>query len=66
VLTQGQTTEELLVRIGDVPTELAESASLNVVVVYESTPVLYDAQGQPYADWSVTLDASTWEEGSQP
>jgi hypothetical protein len=66
VLTQGQTTGELLVRIGDVPTELAESASLNVVVVYESTPVLYDAQGQPYADWTVTLDAGTWEEGSQP
>lgn len=28
----------------------------NVIVVYESTPVLYQEDGTAYADWSFTLD----------
>lgn len=30
--------------------------NFNVIVVYESTPVMYDAEGNPYADWSYILD----------
>ena len=33
----------------------------NIIVVYECTPVLYDDNGNPYADWdnAVVLDDST-------
>ena len=34
----------------------------NVVVIYESTLALYDAEGNPYADWGVILDK--YEEGA--
>lgn len=28
----------------------------NVIVIQECTPVLYDENGNPYADWNVILD----------
>ena len=38
--------------------------NFNVIVVYESTPVLYNADGSAYADWSFTLDNGTSEGGN--
>ena len=35
-----------------------EPADFNVIIIQECTPVLYDADGNPYADWSVTADVS--------
>ena len=32
--------------------------TFNVVVVQECTPVLYDEDGNPYADWAMSLDAA--------
>ena len=41
------------------PEEAAESDEYNVIVVYESTPVQYQEDGTPYADWNFKLDAGT-------
>ena len=46
--------------IKNVPEEVTEPESFNVVVVYETTPVQYDAEGNPYADWELVLET---EEG---
>lgn len=35
-----------------------EPADFNVIIIQECTPVLYDANGNPYADWSVKADVS--------
>ncbi len=52
VLKGGESTEELLARIGNVPGAPEEGESFNVVVVYESVPVNYRADGTPYAEWN--------------
>jgi predicted ribosomally synthesized peptide with SipW-like signal peptide len=52
ILEGGASTEELLIHIGGIP---EDTKDFNVVVVYESTPVLYDADGNPYADWTQTI-----------
>lgn len=57
----GGSTSELLVKIDGVPKDAKEGQDFNVAVVFESTPVRYDANGNPYADWSSTLD--TGKEG---
>ena len=31
--------------------------SFNVIVVQECTPVLYDEEGNPYADWNRVMDS---------
>lgn len=35
-----------------------EPEDFNVIIVQECTPVLLDAEGNPYADWSVKADVS--------
>lgn len=55
-LAPGQTTSKLDVKITGVPEDAADDAAFNVVVVYETTPALYRADGTPYADWSDVLD----------
>lgn len=60
ILDAGGSTQELLVEIQGVPEEVTDPESFNVVVVYETTPVQYDAEGNPYADWQLILEA---EEG---
>lgn len=59
-LLGGEKTPELLVKINGVPDKPQEEADkeFNVVVVYETTPVLYDASGNPYANWEMTLHAT--------
>lgn len=56
MLAGGEVTAELLVHIDGVPTGAQPGDNFNVIVVYETTPVLYDEAGMAYADWSVTLD----------
>ena len=36
-------------------------ADFNVIIVQENTPVLYDEEGNPYADWSKVADVSQSE-----
>lgn len=55
ILYPGEETKELLIRIEDIPEDAVPGDSFNVEVIYETSPVLYDENGNPYADWSVTL-----------
>ena len=59
----GESTEELLIRIGNIPENVADGYNFNVIVIYESTKVLYDENGTPYADWTQTLDSVSAEGG---
>ncbi len=36
---------------------MESTEDFNVIVVQESTPVLYDESGSPYGDWNVILDS---------
>jgi hypothetical protein len=56
ILEPGMETPELLVKINNHPEE-EDGQEFNVVVIYESTPVRYDENGNPYANWSQTLRA---------
>ena len=59
ILEAGSTSETVLVNI---PKELLEDITdekdLNVIVIQECTPVQYDDDGEPYADWNVTFEDS--------
>ena len=59
ILKGGEDTPELDIHIVNVPSDVEVGDGFNIVVVYETTPVLYDADGAPYADWSMTLDTGT-------
>ena len=64
ILYPGQSTEEeLLVHIGNVPKDAVEGDYFNVSIVSEDTPVLYDAEGNPYADWDLRFSNMDAEEG---
>ena len=56
VLPGGAETTELLVNIDGIPEDVQSGDNFNVIVVYETTPVLYSEAGDAYADWTVTLD----------
>ena len=62
-LAADSSTGELLVAIGNVPADVQVGDNFNVAVVYESTPVQYEADGTAYADWSYILDDGTTEGG---
>ena len=56
IVPAGATTEQI-----DVSFTFAEGedpADFNVIIIQESTPVLYDENGEAYADWSVKADIS--------
>lgn len=58
VLDPGSKTDngnELRVSI-QFPKDSVDGDNFNVVVIYETTPVLYNADGTTYADWTVILD----------
>ena len=56
-----EATDVLDIKIENVPEDVKDPASFNVVVIYETTPVLYREDGTPYADWSAKVDAKTVE-----
>lgn len=60
----GASTDELLVKIENVPADVTDSAAFHVVVIYESTPVRYDEAGNPYGDWNTILDHGSSEGGA--
>ena len=51
------------VTVENVPAEIEDGSSLNVAVVYESTPVQYNADGTAYADWNYAYQGVTEPEG---
>lgn len=58
ILNAGQKTDELLVEIRNVPEDVTDVSEFNVAVIYETTPVLYDEDGNPYADWNGERDVT--------
>lgn len=54
----GESTDELQVKIDS----MESTEDFNVIVVQECTAVLYDGDGNPYADWTVTADAGEVQE----
>lgn len=56
ILKKGESTEGIFeVRIGDLPADF-DRDSFNVVVVQECTPVIYDENGNPTADWNLVFE----------
>ncbi len=51
-LGPGESANELLVHIDNIPLDPGDNDSFNVIVVYEYTHVKYDSEDNPYADWS--------------
>lgn len=58
ILYGGGSTATLDVLVGNVPESVEDGEHFNVIVVYETTPVRYQADGTPYADWAETLITS--------
>lgn len=56
ILEPGESTAQL--NVGFVFPEEEEPADFNVIIIQECTPVLYDNDGNPYADWTVKADIS--------
>lgn len=56
ILEPEESTTQLNVKINQIPTDPKDGDSFNVVVVYEATPVLYNADGSAYADWNQALN----------
>ena len=52
ILVPGAVTSEIVIDINDA-FDLADS-DFNVIIIQECTPVLYDTEGNPKADWDVT------------
>lgn len=53
IVPVGGESEKLLVHIDNMDSE----EDFNVIVVQESTPVLYDENDEPYADWNRVMDS---------
>ena len=56
IVNGGEKTKPLLIKIEKVPEEVKDNTEFNVVVIYESTPVRYDKNGNPYEDWSAKTE----------
>lgn len=67
IVQPGEGTDEFLVdaefptiKSADKPdADFEPGQNVNVIVVYESTPVQYDADGNPYADWSLKANSTS-------
>lgn len=65
IVNGGETTSELCIEIVDVPdgNDLAANKNrrddihFNMVVIYETTPVMYNENGEPYVDWSLRMES---------
>lgn len=65
ILNGGEQTDALEVKIDNIPITPEDEFEFNVVVIYESTLVRYEADGTPYADWEAKLDTGEWEGGDE-
>lgn len=52
VLSAGESTAELLVKVVKLPVGAVAGTDFNVIVVYECSRALFKADGTPYADWT--------------
>lgn len=58
ILNGGESTDMLDIKIENIPEEVKNGDSFNVVVIYETTPVRYHEDGTPYADWTAELNTT--------
>lgn len=63
VVNGGGATDELLVKIEQVPEDVSDASQFHVVIVYETVPVLYREDGTPYADWTQKAETGKLEGG---
>lgn len=56
IVQPGEDTEQIHINFKNVAGE--EDTVFNIIVVQECTSVLYDEDGNPYADWNVIADSS--------
>ena len=61
VVAPGGETEELRVTVDN----LDKDQDFNVIVVQECTPVQYDEDGNPYANWDLIIDSSEESYGQE-
>mgnify|MGYP000006444151 FL=1 len=61
VLPAGETTPELNISY-KFPEGKDKPEEFNIVVIQECTPVLYDENGNPYADWNHVITTETTED----
>lgn len=54
-IAAGEAAGVLKVHISDIPADAVKGDTFHVIVVYESTPVLYHEDGSGYADWNSEL-----------
>lgn len=59
VLPAGQTTAQELNVSYQFPVGDEKASEFNVVVIQECTPILYDEEGNAYADWNHTVTADS-------
>lgn len=62
IVEAGGSTETLDIKINNVPAQVKDGDNFNVVVVYESTPVVY-RDGEAAADWTAGLITGGTAEG---
>lgn len=56
-------TESLYIDYADLlPDDFQEGQEVNIIVVYESTPVIYDSEGNTDADWTNKITGTTGTE----
>ena len=68
-LKAGEKANVLNILIQKIPLDVVKGDTFNVIVVYESTPVLYTNEGEPYADWTselVLLGNESGNENTEP
>lgn len=53
ILAPEQTTETITIDVSGVIANVDKDHDMNVIVVQECTPVQYEEDGTPYADWTV-------------
>lgn len=59
ILTVGSFSEKVNVILPqELLKDVTDEKDLNVIVIQECTPVQYDDNGEPYADWDVTFEDS--------
>lgn len=62
IVAAGEETSLLDIHINNIPEDVKDSEGFNVVVVYEATRVLYDTDGNPYADWTQKVTTTSVKE----
>lgn len=64
IIYAGQTTSELTVKVTGVPEDIDDPLGFGIAVIYEHTPVRYQEDGIPYADWGQKISHEAGKEGA--